>query len=194
LHDALSSTNSNALDQALSNLQQNQSQAEQCRNIETVQTEVKTLDGAFTSARPSALQEAREHDQLKQEPRTGFAQGLRQLDSLLKQLEQHRQISRDAQAKQGRQALANLQSGMRNELGNDSRGQQVLEELQKLLLREQGLDAVRLRQLSDQLERFSFEISKADKGAPELANFEQWRLPPTYRGRTEKYFQKLSEQ
>ena len=194
LHDALSSTNSSALDQALSDLQQSESEAERRRNTETAQTELDKLNGAFTRARPSALQEAREHDPLRQEPGTGFAKGLQQLDSLLKQLEQHRQLSPDAQAKQSRQALENLQSGMRDDLGNDSRGQQLLEQLQQMLSREQGLDPVRLRQLSDQLEQFSVEIANANQSAPELANFDPARLPPAYRGRIERYFQKLSEQ
>jgi len=83
---------------------------------------------------------------------------------------------------------------MRDELRNASQGQQLLEQLQQSLSREQDLDPVRLRQLSDQLERFSSEISRANKSAPDLANFDPARLPPAYRGRIEKYFKKLSEQ
>jgi hypothetical protein len=194
MRDALSPTNSSALDHALSNLQQTQSDAERRRNTEIAQTELDKLNGAFTTARPSALQEAHKNDPLKEEPGACFAQGLKQLESLLRQLEGDRQISPEAQAKQSGQALANLQSGMRDEPGNDSRGQQLLEQLQQLLSSKQGLDPARLRQLSDQLEQFSAEISNANKSAPELANFDPARLPPAYRGRIEKYFQKLSEQ
>lgn len=194
LHDALSSTNSSALDEALSNLQQNQSEAERRRNAELAKSELDKLNGAFASARASALHESREHDSLKQNPGTAFAQGLQQLDSLLKQLEQHRQLPPDARAKQSREAMANLQSALRDGFGNASQGQELLEQLQQSLAREQGLDPVRLRQLSDQLEEFSSETSEANKSAPDLANFDPARLPPAYRSRIEKYFQKLSEQ
>ena len=53
-----------------------------------------------------------------------------------------------------------------------------------------------LKKLMDELQNFSLEVSalqakKDDK--PEVTNIDPTRLPPAYRGRIEKYFQKLSE-
>jgi hypothetical protein len=53
-----------------------------------------------------------------------------------------------------------------------------------------------LKKLMDELQRFSVEhsekLAKKDE-PPEVTNIDPQRLPPAYRGRIQKYFQKLSE-
>ena len=110
-------------------------------------------------------------------------------------MEENRQISPEAQAKQGQQARFNLQAGIRNQAGSNERGNQILLHLDQLLKAE-SLDVGDLKKLMDQLEHFSVETSdllakKEDQ--PELNNIDPARLPPAYRGRIQKYFQKLSE-
>ena len=101
------------------------------------------------------------------------------------------------QAKQGQEALFNLQSGLRQRYGSNERGNQILLHLEQELKKGQSpLDVENLKKLMDELQNFSLEISglqaqKEDK--PEVTNIDPTRLPPAYRGRIEKYFQKLSE-
>jgi hypothetical protein len=60
-----------------------------------------------------------------------------------------------------------------------------------------GLDPASLKRLLEQLERFSVEASLRPGDKPEsaeVANFDPARLPPSYRSRIERYFQKLSEE
>jgi len=152
------------------------------------------ISKAFNDSQPKDLQMARKNDSLKPSDQDSFAQGMAELDSLLKQLENKRSVSPEDQGKQGRQALLNLQTGMRSRFGDNDRGNQLLVHL-KDALKEEGLDPVDLKRLMDELQHFSVETAdlakKDDK--PELTNIDPSRLPPAYRGRIQKYFQKLSE-
>ena len=119
-----------------------------------------------------------------------------ELESLLKQLEDKRQMSPENQGKQGREALGNLQDGVRELYGKTERGTQILAKLDQMLKTEKPLDADDLRSLINELQHFSVETAdqmsrKEDK--PEVTNIDPTKLPPAYRGRITKYFQRLSE-
>ena len=66
----------------------------------------------------------------------------------------------------------------------------------KQMFQTNAVDVDDLKKLMDQLQHFSVETSdrlakKEDK--PDITNIDPTRLPPAYRGRIQKYFQKLSE-
>src|SRR6185436_16351682 len=122
--------------------------------------------------------------------------GLDQLQSLLEQLEKQQPNPSQNQAKQAREALVNIQTGLRNEKGSNDRSQQIYVLVEEeLKASESQVDVERLKQLLAQLRRFSVETSEHLKKEekPDLANFDPGKIPPAYRGRIEKYFQKLSE-
>jgi len=142
------------------------------------------------------MQAAQRTDSLKPGDQERFNLGMSELESLVKQLENHRQVSRENQTKQGQEALANLQSGMRSLYGNNDRGTLLLQKLEHMLRAEQPIEVGDLRELMNALQHFSFEAAdqmerRQDK--PEVTNIDPTRLPPAYRGRIQKYFQKLSE-
>ena len=92
--------------------------------------------------------------------------------------------------------MANLQQGMRGLYGNNDRGVQLLLKLDQMLKTERPIEVGDLKQLMSELQHFSFETAdqmerRQDK--PEVTNIDPTRLPPAYRGRIQKYFQKLSE-
>ncbi len=151
---------------------------------------------AFELSEPSTMQFAHRTDSLKPGEQDSFAQGMAELGSLLKQLESQHQLSSQDQGGQGREALFNLQTGMRSRYGDNERGNQLLLHLEQMLNREKPLEVANLKQLMDELEHFSAEtadrIPDKDKQA-ELTNIDPSKLPPAYRGRIQKYFQKLSE-
>jgi hypothetical protein len=94
------------------------------------------------------------------------------------------------------QMLQNLQSGMRNQYGNNDRGDQLLLQLQQLLKADAGFDVGDLKKLQEALQHFSVETSEQlakKEDQPEVSNIDPSHLPPAYRGRIQKYFQKLSE-
>jgi hypothetical protein len=142
------------------------------------------------------MQMAQKTDSLKQGEQESFNQGMSELESLLKQLEDNRQMTPEKQGKQGREALGNLKNGMRALYGDNERGTQILAELDWMLKAEKPLDGDGLRKLISELQHFSVETAdqmskREDK--PEVTNIDPSRLPPAYRGRIQKYFERLSE-
>ena len=196
LRDALSGTNRLELDTRLNQLEQAQDDAERQQRAGEAKAALSKVSQAFGASEPKALQMAQKSDSLKPGEQDSFNLGMAELESLLKQLEQSRQIPRDDQAKQGREALFNLETGMRALYGGNERGQKILMELDQMFKTNSPLDTEDLRKLMDALRHFSVETAdhlakKEDK--PEVTNIDPTRLPPAYRGRIQKYFQKLSE-
>jgi hypothetical protein len=196
LRDALSGTNKVDLDTKLNQLQMasgdisaKREQAGQARDG------LGKVSKAFGASEPGAMQMAQKSDALKSGSPDNFGMGMAELDSLIKQLERSNQIPQADQRKQGQEALYNLQLGMRDQYGNNDRGNQLLLSMNQML-QTNVLDAESLKKLIDQLQHFSVETSdhlakKEDK--PDVTNIDPTRLPPAYRGRIQKYFQKLSE-
>jgi len=151
---------------------------------------------AFADSEPKPLQTARRNDSLKPDTAGGFDQGMAELDSLVKQLESGRKISPSDEAKQGRQALAYLQGALAEQLQDSKRADEFVAELQDALKTDRPIDPARLKRLMDELQRFSVETSEhlaANDQKPDVTNIDPSHLPPAYRGRIQKYFQKLSE-
>jgi hypothetical protein len=196
LRDALSGTNKVDLDAKLNQLQMasgdasaKQEQAGQARDG------LSKVSKAFGASQPGAMQMAQKSDSLKSGEQDNFSLGMAELESLIKQMEKSNQISREDQGKQGQEALYNLQLGLREQYGNNDRGNQILLSLNQML-KTNTMDVDDLKKLMDQLQHFSVETSehlakKEDK--PDITNIDPTRLPPAYRGRIQKYFQKLSE-
>lgn len=196
LRDALSGTNKVDLDAKLNQLQQDSGDRSQKQHVAgQARDGLEQVGKAFASSEPRATQMARRSDPLKGGEQDNFGLGMAELDSLIKQLEKSQQIPRGDQAKQGQEALYNLQLGLRNHYGNNDRGNQILLSLEQVL-KTNALEAQDLKKLMEQLQHFSVETTdhlakKDDK--PDVTNIDPTRLPPAYRGRIQKYFQKLSE-
>jgi hypothetical protein len=80
--------------------------------------------------------------------------------------------------------------------GDTERSTQLLLKLDQILKTEKLLDADDLRALINELQHYSVETAdqmskREDK--PEVTNIDPTKLPPAYRGRITKYFQRLSE-
>jgi hypothetical protein len=65
-----------------------------------------------------------------------------------------------------------------------------------MLKAEQPVEVEDLRKLINELQHFSVETAdqmERRETKPEVTNIDPTRLPPAYRGRIQKYFQRLSE-
>jgi len=183
------------LDAKLNQVQQAQDEAARQQRAAEAKEALSRVSWAFSDSQPKALQMAQKSDSLKPAEQESFNLGMAELDSLIKQLEGHRQLSTQDQAKQGQEALFNLQTGLRSRFGDNYRGNQILLQFQQAL-KEQALEAGNLKRLMDELQHFSVETAdqlaqKEEK--PDVTNIDPTRLPPAYRGRIQKYFQRLSE-
>lgn len=197
LHEALSGQNRMDLEVKLRQLQQAQSDAEKQQGSAAARDKLQQLSDAFDNSQPESMRMARQNDALKPDQQGSFAQGLSEMQSLLQRLQGKGSVSRGDQVKQGQQALANLQQGIQNRLGKDPQGRELLQQLEKLLANPDGVNPADLKSLLGQLQRFSQESSTAlaeQQGQPGLMHIDPARLPPAYRGRIQRYFEKLSEQ
>jgi len=196
LRDALSGHNKVNLETKLRQLQMAEDQAARQQRAGEARDSLAKVSKAFDESQPQSLQMAQGGDSLKGDEKDSFGQGMAELESLLKQMQSGRQLRPEDAAKQGQQALLNLQTGMRSQFGNNDRGDQLLLQLEQLLKAENGLDPGDLQKLMEALQHFSVEtsqqIAKQDE-RPDVSNIDPSRLPPAYRGRIQKYFQKLSE-
>lgn len=196
LRAALSGSNKAELDSKLARLQLAQDEPTRQQRAGEAKEALGKVSKAFEESQPKALQMAQKTDSLKPGEQESFNQGMAQLESLTKQLEEKRKMSPDSQAKQGREALGNLQDGVRGLYGNNERAAQLLLKLDQMLKGEKPPEVEDLRKLIAELQHFSVEIAdqmakREDK--PEVTNIDPTRLPPAYRGRIQKYFQRLSE-
>lgn len=196
LRDALSGQNKVDLETKLKQLQMADPGAERQQRAGEASQALAKVSKAFEQSQPQSLQASRSNDSLKPGEQDSFAQGMAELESLIRQLENRRSVSKEDQAKEGRQALLNLQSGLRAQYGDNDRGNQLLIQLQQLLKAETPFEVGDLKKLMDQLQNFSVETSERlakQEDQPQLDSINPSRLPPAYRGRIQKYFQKLSE-
>ena len=157
---------------------------------------LQKVSAAFNQSEPRSLQMARQADALKGSDQDQFGQGMAELASLIKQLEAGRKVAPGDQAKQARQALVDLQQAVKAAPGNKQEAEAILVEMDKTLKPENTLDVAMLRKLMNQLQHFSVETTdrlgrKEDK--PVVSNIDPASLPAAYRGRIQRYFQKLSE-
>jgi hypothetical protein len=196
LRESLSDLKMVSLNWPLSELEQAQDGEGRKKAAGKAKEELSKVSKAFEESEPQPLQAARQKDSLKPDEQGSLERGLAQLESLLKQLENQKAISEQDKTKQGQEALFNLQTGLRNQYGSNERGNQIMMQLERELKPGETPEVGNIRKLMDELQKFSLELTsqqarKEDK--PEVTNIDPTRLPPAYRGRIEKYFQKLSE-
>lgn len=196
LRDALSGQNKVDLDAKLRKLEMAQDEAGKEQAAGEASQKLGNVSQAFLASQPKSLQEARQNDALKPSAQDSFAQGMAELESLIKQLQANRQLSKEDQGKLCGQALVDLQNGMRSQYGDNDAGNQIIAQLEQILKKENPPDIGDLKKLMNALQHFSVETSEQlarKEDEPSVSNIDPARLPPAYRSRIQKYFQKLSE-
>ena len=196
LRAALSGPNKSDLDSKLARVQLAQDEATKRERAGDAKEALSKVSQAFEESEPKTMQMAQKNDSLKPGGQEGFNLGMSELESLAKQLGSRRQISPTDRNKQGREALANLQDGVRDRFGNNEQAILLLQQLDKMLKAEKPIEIEDLRELINKLQHFSVETAdqmERSQAKPEMTNIDPAHLPPAYRGRIQKYFQRLSE-
>jgi hypothetical protein len=157
---------------------------------------LQKVSQAFERSQPKSLQAAEKAGRSGEDP--SFERGLAQLQSLVAQMRSQRQMAPEDRTKLGQEALYNLQNGLAEKGGSNERGNQLLLQLQKELQpgEQPPVDVEVLQSVLDALQAFSVELrARAESGvqSPQTTSLDPSRLPPAYRGRIQKYFEKLSE-
>jgi hypothetical protein len=196
LRESLSGTNKTGLDSQLDQLANSQGSASQRQSAGSAARGLQNVSKAFSASQPSAMQASQGHDSLKPEGQESFERGMQQLESLKKDLENKRQMPAEQEERLRHEAWFNLKQGLLD-LKGQQESKQVLLLLDKDLKEAAGhIDLAVLKKLLEQLRDFSVEVAdkKGKSENPELTNIDPSKLPPAYRGRIQKYYQKLSDQ
>ena len=195
LRDSLSGQNKVALDSMLAQLAHAQDQETRRQKSGEASEGLGKVSKAFHESQPDSLRMAQQNDALKGSEQDSFNVGMAELQGLVRQAEENRQVPAEAKNEQARQALFNLQASLNNQSGSSDQAQQLIAHLDRTL-KAQDLDIGELKKLMDQMQHFSVETSDRlakQESEPEVTNIDPSHLPPAYRGRIQKYFQKLSE-
>ncbi|PWU20381.1 MAG: hypothetical protein C5B50_04125 [Verrucomicrobia bacterium] len=196
LRDSLSDQKRAELNSRLNQLQYAEEEQDKEARAGQARDGLGKVSKAFTESQPKSLQMAQQNDALKPNADESFSQGMAELDSLIRQLESERGLSPQDEARQAHQALQDLRNGMNTRQGNNDQINSILLQFDELLKPKTPLEAANLKKLMSALQSLSLETAqqlakKEDK--PEVTNIDPTHLPPAYRGRIQKYFEKLSE-
>lgn len=198
LAEAFSDLNQMPLKFALNDFEQAKPDAARRQAAGHVTESLEEIIQAFDSSLPKALQQAqRDGAGAEATPQARFEQGLRQLGSLVRQLGAQRSMAPADQDRLAREALESIEAGLSEKGAGNESSQALLARLAKALEPgEKPLDVELLGRLLDALQATAVEVLRRPQDQveePAMTAVDPSRLPPAYRGRIEKYFEKLSE-
>src|SRR5262249_10195862 len=158
---------------------------------------LQKLADAFDASRPGALARMKKSDPLKPDVREALDRGLCQLEGLARDGSEGRRLSPGDESKQRGEAMANLADGIYGNFGYNETSRAVVRAIEReLRTTEVPVDFRVIEKLIGDLERRRLESTVAgDKKLedPRGTFFDPARLPPAYREKIEKYYEKLSE-
>ena len=189
-----------ALEAQLDQVAQSQG-AQRQRTAGEAKTGLEKISDAFEQSLPSplrlAMQQGRARpsgqEQIGSEP--SAEEGMERLRELGLRLSQSASKS-DPQDKDLREVLEQLRFVLSSK-GSGAHSSSLAVAVEKVLKDTEPATPQRVQQLLDELKKFSVEQTvkgTRSNDPPMVLNLDPAKLPPAYRGRIEKYFQKLSEE
>jgi hypothetical protein len=198
LHDALGPARQVERERKLDALPKASGGDARRKAAEQARSGLEQLTRAFEESQPGVTQALRESDALKESDEDGFARALRQLEGLVAGAESGRAKAGDDARKQRREMVLRLRKGVEDRHGRDPKVAALLDEVEKETTKvDLKVDAQKLRKLMEQIERFRLEASGrplAPGDDPRLKHVDPEKLPPAYRERIQRYFEKLAEE
>lgn len=196
LRQALSPQRQQERETRLDSLGQAESEEARKEAAGAARRSLQQLGQAFDQSQPELVRAQRGQDPLKGSAEEALERGLRALEGMTAEAGKSR--SPEDQDKQKREALLHLREGVLGLYGKTQRSARLLLEVEnELNKKDLKVDASRLKKLLEQIEQFRVEMSDqrlARSQQPDLRHIDLSRVPPAYRDRIQRYFQKLSEQ
>lgn len=164
-----------------------------------LQEALQEVSRAFDASRPGGMQgQLQAGGCLRPGGSNAMSRGMQLLEGAAQRQARGRPLSRQDQARLGREAASNLEAGMSEPSGYNERSRQVVEELRRdLEERAVPIDLELIRELREDIQQLRREVTMKDQSPtvePEIQHIDPSRLPPAYRKSIETYFQKLSEE
>ncbi len=199
LREALSDENQGKLDSLADQLAQAEGSGGEKDAAGGLQEALQEVSRAFDASRPGGMQgQLQAGGGLRPGGSNAISRGMQLLEGAAQRQARGRPLSRQDQARLGREAASNLEAGMSEPSGYNERSRQVVEEFRRDL-EEQAIpiDLELIRELREDIQQLRREVTMKDQGPdgePEIKHIDPSRLPPAYRKSIETYFQKLSEE
>jgi hypothetical protein len=190
LHEALSPERQAARERALEALKSSSEPGERKRAAGRAKGDLEALSQAFEKSEPPTVGSLKSADPLKEGASEALDHAMHLLGSL-------GDASRPGEEKAKDEALLELKDGLEGLYGKNDQTRRLLLEARDAVKKvDLKVDPVRLKQLLDALEQFRVEMAdrRLDKDQlPDLRHIDVSRLPPAYRERIQKYYERLSE-
>ncbi len=193
LREALSKEKQSELHTQLDKLSQSQGSSRKQAAGEAKKG-MQLVSQAFEESQPQGFQMAQKSHSLNESDAESMERGLHQLESLMKLSESKQKIPPDLKKKQLEEILFNLNKGLMGQ--NNERSSRLLILIDQILKDPEKLEPLELKKLMEQLQNYSVELTEdraKNQEDPQVNHIDTKNLPPAYRKRIEKYFQKLSE-
>jgi uncharacterized membrane protein YdfJ with MMPL/SSD domain len=194
LREALNPENQAALESKLNDAARASQGPAQQQAAGEAKEGLQAVSNAFEQSLPAPLQLAMQGDALKPGDRSSAERGMAQMEQLNQRLQEGQPSRLDNQL--WREALLNLRRAWSNKGSGNENPSAVAVLVEEALQDGDPVTLERLRQLLDELRKFSAELKHSAEPEPEeveITNIDPLRLPPAYRERIERYYRKLSE-
>jgi hypothetical protein len=198
LHDALGPARQVQRERRLENVARAEGAEARGKAAGEARAALEQVSRAFDESQPGVTQALRKEDPLAEKEDDALDRALRRLDGLVAGAETgHVRNPQDSQ-RQRRQILEDFRLGTKSRYGAEARVLRLTRQLEQELTKvDLKVDPQKLRKLLEEIEQFRVEASQrslAKKDDPRLEHVDPSKLPPAYRDRIQKYFQKLAEQ
>ena len=198
LHDALSDEQQGKLSEQLSRLSQAQGAASQKSATQDAANSLHDITKAFDASMPATMKQAQQGNPLSPDAGEALNQAMKELDSLQAAKQAGKPMSPQAEAKQQEDARLALDKSIPQLYGTNQSTTDLLSQVDQDLKGDgKPVDLDVLKKLVDQIQNLRIELDDKKMEKPdkeEISHIDPSKLPPEYRERVERYFQKLSEQ
>ncbi len=147
---------------------------------------------------PATMKQAQQGNPLTPDAEEALNQAMQELQSMEAAKANGKSPSPAEEAKQREDARLTLAKSIPQLYGNNESTAALLDEINKDLKNEdKPVNIEALKKLIDQIENLRVELNDKKMEKPdkeEISHIDPSKLPPEYRERVERYFQKLSEQ
>lgn len=196
LHDALSDSKQAAMNGKLDKAAQAQGDAAKQQATHDAKESLKKITDAFDQSLPTLTKDMAKKNPLSEGDQEAFDAAMKELEGLATAKEQGHETPQES--KQRADAMTRLAKAMPHMFGHNEQTTALIAKMEMELKPDDGkpIDADKLKKLMDEIQNFRAEMADADlkkQDKETLQHIDLSKLPPEYRERVEKYFQKLSE-
>ena len=195
LHDALSDKQQGELNSKLDDFGQAQG-AQKQQAAHDAKEALKKITEAFDQSLPTLTKDSQKKNPLGEGEDEAFEAAMKELEGLAMAKEQGRPTP--LEDRQREEAMQRLMKAMPRMFGHNEKSAALIAKIEEELKPDDGkpIDAAKLKKLMDEIQNFRAETAEADvrkKDKEAMLHIDVSKLPPEYRDRVERYFQKLSE-